>query len=102
MTRRLVVPLVVVAALAVGIAAAPKVDGRKGVLAPLEVGQQVSLKESAGGFTISVVQGVPLGQKVVEVGAEYVVLEDPTGTVQTRVPITSVRAVVVTRLPKEK
>ena len=99
---RLVLAAVAVAALAVAVAAAPKAEPKKGLFAPLEVGQQVGLKEAAGGYTISVMPGVPLGLKVIEVGGDYVVLEDPTGTTQTRIPITAVRAVVVTKLPKDK
>ena len=103
MTRqRIVIAVVAVAALAVAVAAAPKAEPKKGLFAPLEVGHQVGLKEGAGGYTISVMPGIPLGQKVVEIGSDYVVLEDPTGTTQTRIPITAVRAVVVTRLPKDK
>lgn len=102
--QRTVIAMVAAAVLAVvvSVAAAPKAEANKGVFAPLEVGQQVGLKEGASGYTISVVPGVQLGQKVVEVGTDYVVLEDPTGTTQTRIPVTAVRAVVVTRLPKEK
>jgi hypothetical protein len=83
------------------VAAAPR-DERKGVLAPLEVGQQVGLREAANGYTINVVPGTPLGNKVVEVGTDYVVLEDAAGLTQTRIPVTSLRAVIVTRLPREK
>lgn len=43
--------------------------------------------------------GVPLGSKVLEVGADYVVVQDAAGVTETRIPITAVRAVVVTRVP---
>ena len=99
---RLILASVASIVLAVAVAAAPKAEPKKGLFAPLEVGHQVGLKEGAGGYTISVMPGIPLGQKVVEVGTDYVVLEDPTGTTQTRIPVTAVRAVVVTRLPKDK
>src|SRR4051794_21059893 len=99
--QRVVIAAVASVILPVGVAAAPKAEARKGLFAPLEVGQQVGLKEAAGGYTITVVAGVPLGQKVVEVGTDYVVLEDATGTTQTRIPATAVRAVVVTKLPKD-
>ena len=99
---RLILAAVASIILAVGVAAAPKAEPKKGLFAPLEVGQQVGLKEAAGGYTIRVMPGVPLGQKVVEVGSDYVLLEDPTGTTQTRIPVTAVRAVVVTKLPKDK
>jgi len=100
--QRIVIMAIALAALVVAVAAAPKAEAKKGLFAPLEIGQQVGLKEAAGGYTISVMPGIPLGQKVIEVGSDYVVLEDPTGTTQTRIPATAVRAVVVTRLPKDK
>lgn len=65
--------------LAAGLAAAPKVEAKKGLLAPLEVGQQVGVKEAASGFTITLMADVPLSQKVVEVGPDHLVVEDPTG-----------------------
>lgn len=80
-------------------AAAPKAAPAGGVLAPLTVGQKVGLKEVAGGEQISVMPGVELASKVIEVGADYVVVEDPAGITQTRIPVYAVRAVVVTRLP---
>jgi len=89
--------------LAVGVSAAPKDEPKKkGLLAPLEVGQQVGLKEVSGMFTISVMADVPLGQKVIEVGADYLVVEDPTGTTQTRIPVTAIRSITVTKLPRDK
>lgn len=100
--QQIVVVTVALVALAAAVAAAPKAEAKKGLFAPLRVGQQVGLKEAAGGYTISVMPGIPLGQKVIEVGTDYVVLEDPTGTTQTRIPATAVRAVVVTKLPRDK
>ncbi|MFM8273042.1 MAG: hypothetical protein ACKODX_12010 [Gemmata sp.] len=100
--RSVAITAVALIALAAAVAAAPKAEANKGLFAPLEVGLKVGLKEGAGGYTVSVVSGAQLSQKVVEVSADYVVLEDPTGTTQTRIPATAVRAVVVTRLPKEK
>ena len=71
------VVVLILAAVGLAVAAAPKGEDRKpGLFAPLEVGQHVSLKERAGGYEIGVVPGVDLGQKVVEVAADYVVLED--------------------------
>jgi hypothetical protein len=100
---RVAVVVLVVLSFVLGTAAAPRGGGRKaGLFAPLEVGQKVGLKERAGGYEIGVVPGVPLGHKVLEVGVDYVVLEDFAGVTETRIPVYAVRAVVVTRLPKEK
>lgn len=96
--KRVVAVLAVVCVVAVLAAAVPKGE-RTGVFAPLEKGQKVALKEVAGGYQITVMPGVELASKVIEVGADYVVLEDPAGVTQTRIPVYSTRAVVVTRVP---
>jgi hypothetical protein len=93
-----VVALVVLVFL-LGTAAAQRGKGQGGgVFGPLEKGQQVSLKEKAGGWEIGVVPGVLQGHKIVEVGADYVVLQDITGVTETRIPVYAVRAVTITRL----
>lgn len=72
------------------------------ILGALQKDQKVALKEAGGGYQIGVVQGVPLGHKVVEVGSDYVVLEDIAGITETRIPIYAIRAVTVTRIEKQK
>ncbi|MFO0822538.1 MAG: hypothetical protein U0792_05360 [Gemmataceae bacterium] len=101
MNPRLLLVVMALLALVAGVAA-QKAEAKKGVFASLEVGQQVSLKETASGYTIGVMPGIPLAHKVIEVGSDYIVLEDPAGVTQTRIPITSVKAVTVTKLPKDK
>lgn len=96
--KRVVAVLAVAGVVAVIAAAAPRGE-KAGVLAPLEKGQRVALKETPGGYTITLMPGLDLGSRVVEVGADYVVLLDPAGVTETRVPIYSVKAVVVTRPP---
>lgn len=76
-------------------AADPKPEKPKGVLSPLEKGQTVTLKEVGGRYEIGLVPGVELGHKIIEVGADFVVVEDVAGAVQTRIPLCSVRAVTV-------
>ncbi len=93
---------VALVALVFGVAAAQKPEGKRGVFALLVVGQQVSLKEAASGYTIGVIPGIPLAHKVIEIGGDYIVLEDPAGVTQTRIPITAVKAVTVTKLLKDK
>ncbi|HMP57721.1 MAG TPA: hypothetical protein PKD86_00085 [Gemmatales bacterium] len=68
---------------------------RRTVFSTLKIGQAVSLKEKAGLYEISTTdEGGPLTHKVVEVGDDYLVLRDEAGTVEWRIPVSAVRAVV--------
>ena len=69
----------------------------------LDVGQEVNLKAASGGYEIGVFKANPgpLGHKVVEVGADYVVLQDIRGNVTTtRIPIYSIKAVTIMTIPR--
>lgn len=74
---------------------------RKGFLAVLKEGQSVSVKEVAGRFEITVFKGVQAGHKVIEVGADYLVVEDAAGVVETRIPIYSIKSIVKLKVPKD-
>ena len=74
---------------------------RKGFLAVLKEGQTVVLKESAGKYEITLMKNLPLGQKVIEVGSDYVVVEDAAGVTETRIPVTSIKAIIKLKIPKE-
>ena len=90
----------VVLALVLGSAAAQRGGAaRSGLFAPLQKGQWISLKEKAGAFEINVVPGAVSGRRVVEVGQDYLVVEDLTALTQTRIPIYAVRVITVQRLP---
>jgi hypothetical protein len=93
---------VVVLALALGTAAAPREAKKPGLFAPLEAGQRVALREKDHGYEIALVPGVELGHKLVEVGPDYLVLQDAAGVTETRISIWAIKAVTVTRLPKDK
>lgn len=69
---------------------------RREFFAVLKVGQSVALKETAGRFTISTMDDVPdsLSHKVVEVGTDYLTVEDIAGIHQTRIPVYSVSSIV--------
>ena len=71
-------------------------DQPKGVLGILHAGQSVSVRETNGGFEVSTFEnGVGiLGQKVVDVGADYLVVQDVIATTETRIPIYSIKAVI--------
>jgi hypothetical protein len=92
--------LAILGAALVVMAAAPKDEKPTGVLAPLEKGQTVRLKEVAGRYEIGLMPGFDLGHKVIEVGQDFVVVEDLAAFTQTRIPLYSIRAVTVTRVPK--
>ncbi len=76
---------------------------RKGFLSAITEGQSVTLKESAGRFEISTFDEGPamLGHKVVEVGADYVLLEDVAGVTTIRVPIYSIKSFVKIKVPRK-
>lgn len=62
--------------------------GRKGFLTVLREGQGVVLRESAGRYEISLMEG---GHKVIEVGSDYVLVEDIAGVSETRIPVYSIK-----------
>ena len=69
---------------------------RREFLAVLKVGQSVVVKETAGRFTISTVDDLPdsLSHKVVEVGSDYLTVEDIAGIHQIRIPVYSISSIV--------
>jgi hypothetical protein len=90
------VVVVVLAALAVAATARPKGEGKPGGLfAPLTKGRAVLLKERGGAYEIGIGPAVVPEHKVVEVGADYVVVEEIGGLKQLRIPIYAVRVVRV-------
>jgi hypothetical protein len=73
-----------------------------GVLSVLHAGQPVNLADTDGGYKLNLFQGGPemLGHKVVEVGADFVVIEDIAGVQQTRIPVYSIKSVGITKIGK--
>ena len=74
---------------------------KKTFLSALKEGQVVSVKEVAGKYELTVMKNAPVGSKVIEVGTDYVVLEDPAGVMETRVHVTSIKSIIRLKLPKE-
>lgn len=70
---------------------------RKGFLSVLKEGQGVVLKESAGRYEITLMEG---GHKVIEVGPDYVVVEDLAGVTETRIPVFSIKSINRIKGPK--
>jgi hypothetical protein len=75
-----------------------------GVLSVLHAGQPVNLVDADGGYKLNLFQDGPemLGHKVVEVGADFVVVEDIAGVQQLRVPVYSIKSVGITNIGKAK
>ena len=73
-----------------------------GVLSVLHAGQPVNLADADGGYKLNLFQGGPevLGHKVVEVGADFVVVEDIAGIQQLRIPVYSIKSVGITKIGK--
>lgn len=95
--------LLVVAALLMAITATSYAQDKpkKTFLSALKEGAVVSVKEVAGKYEITVMKNAPVGGKVIEVGTDYVVLEDPAGVMETRIHVTSIKSIIRLKLPKE-
>lgn len=73
----------------------PPPAARRSVFSTLKAGQSVTLKERAGLYEVGTIdEAGPLTHKVVEVGDDFLVLRDEAGAVESRIPVTAVRAVV--------
>jgi preprotein translocase subunit YajC len=65
----------------------------KTFLSALKEGQSVIVKEVAGRFEINAIEG---SHKVIEIGTDYLVVQDIAGITEIRIPIFSIKA--ITRL----
>lgn len=68
-----------------------------GVLSSLKVGQPVSLKENIDSYQLTIIEGdlhIPQSHRVIEVGADWIVIEDVTGLNEASIPLTSIKAVI--------
>ena len=74
---------------------------RRGFLTALKEGQTVTLKENAGKYEITLLKNIPLGHKIIEVGSDFVVVEDAAGVTEIRIPVTSIKAIIKLKVPKE-
>lgn len=67
----------------------------KGLLAGLKVGRPVTLKDLGSVYEVRLMdEPLPTGEEVAEVGEGYLVVRSVAG-VETRVPVTSIKAVIV-------
>jgi hypothetical protein len=75
---------------------------RQGFLSVLKKDQQAILKEVAGRYDITLMEGVsgPLTHKVIEVDSDFIVVEDIAEVIQTRIPIYAIKSIVSIKTPK--
>ena len=94
--------LLVVAASTISVTAQVPAEKQHTFLSALKEGQSVSLREVSGRYEISSVQGVAAvhGHTVIEVAADFVVIQDVAGITETRIPVFSIKAVVRLKVPK--
>jgi hypothetical protein len=73
-----------------------------GILTVLHAGQPVNLADTDGGYKLNLFKDGPdvLGHKVVEVGSDFVVVEDIAGIQQLRIPVYSIKSVGITKIGK--
>ncbi|MGE3406439.1 MAG: hypothetical protein AB7I37_06450 [Pirellulales bacterium] len=103
MNRIVIVLLLIVAATgAYTVTAHAPAEKQPTFLSALKEGQHVSLKQDAGRYEISTVEGVAAvqGYKVMEIGADYVVIQDVAGVTESRIPLWSIKAITRLKVPK--
>ena len=75
-------------------------EKRNQFLSVLKEGQPISLKEVQGRFEISFVEGlaVPQGYKIIEIGADFLIVQDITGINEIHIPLYSIKAITKMKL----
>lgn len=103
--NRPTIALLLAAFIAVGVATvsgqAPD-KPRKTFLSVLKAGESINVKEVAGRFEINTFDDglTPLSHKVIEVGPDYVTVEDIAGVAETRIPVYDIKSFVKFKVPK--
>ena len=102
--NRIVIILLLLLVAATGtftVTAQAPAEKQRTFLSALKEGQQVSLKEAAGRYEISTLDGVPgvQGHKVIEVASDYVVIRDIAGVSESRIPVYSIKAIIRLKVP---
>ncbi len=97
--------LLIAALLGVVFLQSPVLPQEKGktFLSGLKVGQALQIKEVSGRFDITLLDELPalrVGYKVLEVGSDYVLVEDATGITELRIPVYSIKSITKLKLPK--
>ena len=105
--RRVAICLAIVGVIVLGTSIAfsqrGPVQGGDGVLSVLTKGQAVNVNEAAGRYEIGIFTNGPemLGYTVVEVGRDYVIVEDVAHVRELRIPIYSVKVVTVLKVGRK-
>jgi len=68
---------------------------RKTVFSTLKVGQAVTLRDKGNLYEIGTMDlDLPMTHRVVEIADDFIVLRDESELIETRIPVTAVRAVI--------
>jgi len=59
----------------------------------LKKGQIITLKDNGQNYSIQVLPNLPIGHKIVEIGADYLVIEDAAAAFTFYIPVTSIKAI---------
>lgn len=73
----------------------------KNFFSGLKIGQMIAVKEVSGKYELLFQEKTPVGSKVIEIGDDYLALVDPSGLVETRIHVTSIKNVTRWQQPKE-
>ena len=73
----------------------------KSFLSTLKAGQTVTLREVSGRYEISIFEGTQIGHKIIEIGTDYIVVEDAGGVIESTIPVYSIKAIVRIKPPKK-
>jgi hypothetical protein len=98
-------PIVILLLVGILVVASGQAPGKPhGVLSALRAGQPVNLADADGGYKLNLFQDGPemLGHRVVEVGPDFVVVEDIAGVQQLRIPVYSIKSVGITKIGKAR
>lgn len=76
---------------------------RKGFLSAITEGQSVTLKDNAGRFEISMFDDGPAihSHKIIEVGQDWLTVEDIAGVTQTRISVYAIKSFVKIKVPRK-
>jgi len=87
-----IIVVLVVVAIALGADDAKK---PRGAFSKLKVGHQVTLRQESSGFMLSFFDDdkVPLTHTVIEIGDDFIVVEDVSATRETTIPIFALRSI---------
>ncbi len=91
-------PLILILAITIGTYLfTSKVDAadnpKASVFKHLKKGQIVTLKDNGNNYSIQVLPNLPIGHKIVEIGSDYLVIEDAASAFTFYIPVTSIKAI---------